>query len=61
MPSALLAGRADAARRMAGEYRDIFGPERFFIEVQNQGLTDQDEVNPRLMALAEITNGEAGG
>jgi DNA polymerase III subunit alpha len=52
VPSALLAGQQDKARRIAGEYRDIFGPERFFIEVQHQGLEDQDRVNPGLIALA---------
>ena len=52
VPSAFLAGQPDKARRIAGEYRDLFGPERFFIEVQRQGLADQDAVNPQLVALA---------
>jgi len=53
VPAALLAGEVDKARRIAGEYRDIFGPERFFIEVQNQGLAEQDRINPQLVKLAE--------
>ncbi len=53
VPTALLSGRADHAERVAREYLDIFGPERFFIEVQNQGLPDQDAVNPQLAALAK--------
>ncbi len=53
VPSALLAGQTDSARRIAREYREIFGPERFFIEVQNQGIADQDRVNPMLAALAD--------
>jgi len=52
VPSALLAGQADKARRIAGEYLEIFGAERFFVEVQNQRLADQDAVNPQLAALA---------
>ena len=52
VPTALLANQPDIARRIAGEYRDIFGRDRFFIEIQNQGLADQDRVNPRLVALA---------
>jgi DNA polymerase-3 subunit alpha len=52
VPAALLADRPEQAERIAGEYRDIFGPERFFIEVQRQGLADQDRVNPHLVALA---------
>jgi len=53
VPRALLAGQPDQARRIAGEYLDIFGPERFFIEIQNQGLAEQTAVNPQLVALAE--------
>jgi len=53
VPSALLAGQDTAARRIAGEYLDIFGRERFFIEVQSQGIPDQEQVNPHLMRLAE--------
>ena len=53
IPTALLAGRDKLALRIAGEYRDIFGPERLFIEVQNQGVDDQVRVNPQLIALAD--------
>lgn len=53
VPSALLMGQMDKAKKIAGEYRDIFGPERFFIEVQKQGLADQDRVNPHLVSLAD--------
>jgi DNA polymerase-3 subunit alpha len=53
IPAALLSNQPKKARRIAGEYLEIFGPERFFIEVQNQGLPDQDQVNPHLVALAE--------
>ena len=53
VPSALLAGNADKAEKIAREYLDIFGPERLFVEVQSQGLADQDAINPSLAALAE--------
>ncbi len=53
IPSALLAGRADHARRVAEQYLEIFGPERFFIELQNQGVDEQAKVNPMLVELAE--------
>ncbi len=52
IPSALLSNQPKIARRIAGEYLDIFGKDRFFIEVQNQGLEDQDRVNPHLAELA---------
>jgi DNA polymerase-3 subunit alpha len=35
IPSALLRGDYDDALCIAGEYKDIFGTERFFIEVKN--------------------------
>jgi len=53
VPTAFLASQPKQARRIAGEYLDIFGPERLFIEVQNQGLDEQDQVNPQLVALAK--------
>ncbi|MFW6133561.1 MAG: DNA polymerase III subunit alpha [Planctomycetota bacterium] len=53
VPAALLSGQKDRARRIAGQYRDIFGAERFFIEVQKQGLDEQDQINGDLIALAD--------
>lgn len=52
IPKALLAGDEARARRIGGEYRDIFGPERFFIEIQRQGEAEQERVNPMLIRLA---------
>jgi len=52
VPSALLSGQPERARQIAGEYLDIFGPERFFVEVQSQGMPEQAQVNPHLLALA---------
>ncbi|MCL2701186.1 MAG: DNA polymerase III subunit alpha [Phycisphaerae bacterium] len=52
VPSAFLANQPQAARRIAGEYLDIFGKDRFFIEVQQQGLADQDRANVELVTLA---------
>jgi len=52
VPQALLARDRDKARAIAGAYVDIFGPERFFIEIQKQGLAEQDRVNPLLVELA---------
>jgi DNA polymerase-3 subunit alpha len=52
VPSAFLCNQPDRARKIAGEYLDIFGKDRFFIEVQNQGLADQNAANPHLVKLA---------
>ncbi len=42
----------DKARDYAGKLAEIFGPERFFIELQDHGLVDQTRVNGELIALA---------
>jgi DNA polymerase-3 subunit alpha len=52
IPQALLAGDETKARKIAQEYVDIFGKERFFVEIQNQGEGDQETVNPLLVRLA---------
>ena len=52
VPQALLSGDKDTARRIAGEYCEIFGRDRFFIEVQNQGMEEQNRVNPGLLEIA---------
>lgn len=51
-----LHGRPDAARDYAGKLADIFGPDRFFIELQDHGLPDQIRVNGDLIALAKAQN-----
>jgi len=46
-------GDMDGARRAAREYRDLFEPGSFFLEVQSNGLKEQLEVNARLAELGE--------
>jgi DNA polymerase III subunit alpha len=50
--TALLAGQEDRAREVAGTYREIFGPQSYFVEIQDHGLPDQRRVLPRQVALA---------
>jgi len=52
VPAAILSNQPKLARKAAADYRDIFGPERFFIEVQNQGIADQNKANGELMTIA---------
>jgi DNA polymerase-3 subunit alpha len=46
-------GDMDGARRAAREYREIFEPGSFFLEVQSNGMKEQLEVNARLAELGE--------
>ncbi|HVT88222.1 MAG TPA: DNA polymerase III subunit alpha [Tepidisphaeraceae bacterium] len=51
--SAFLKRDAKNARQIAETYAKIFGPEKFFIEVQYNGIKEQDMVNPELAELAK--------
>ncbi len=53
IPTALLKKNTAAAKAVIEEYLQIFGPERFFLELQNHGLPEQKEVNPQLADLAQ--------
>lgn len=44
IPRLILANQLEEAKQAAVELRDIFGDGNFFFELQNQGLTGQDEV-----------------
>ena len=51
--SNLAEGHYDQARQVAGEYRDIFGKDNYFIELQDQGLEVERRINPDLVRLAK--------
>ena len=50
--SLLLTGQERRAEEAAGRYRDIFGADRYFMELQDHGLEDQRRVLPKQIALA---------
>jgi len=52
IPQSLMKHNTAAAKEVAEEYLKIFGPDRFFIELQDHGLTEQREINPELADLA---------
>ena len=45
--------RAAAARQAAASFRDILGPDGFFLEMQYQGIDDQRVVNRGLQPIAD--------
>ncbi len=53
IPTALLGKQQDRAKKLASTYREMFGKDRFYIELQNQGIDQQTEVNPLLANLAQ--------
>jgi DNA polymerase-3 subunit alpha len=46
-------GDMDGARRAVREYKGIFEPGAFFLEIQSNGMKEQIEVNERLAELSE--------
>jgi DNA polymerase-3 subunit alpha len=53
IPQAFLARDRAAAEELAKTYLDIFGPDRFFIELQDHGMSEQRTLNPELADLAK--------
>ena len=53
IPKALLHGDRAAAEEAAKDYLSIFGPDRFFVEVQNHDLPEEQTLNPELIDLAQ--------
>ncbi|HXB20223.1 MAG TPA: PHP domain-containing protein, partial [Candidatus Solibacter sp.] len=47
----LLAGKYEAARAAAGSYREIFGKDNFFMEIQDQGLEEERRIHGDLFRL----------
>lgn len=52
IPQAIAKGRYDDAKRIALEYIELFGKNNFFIELQVNGMKEQEEANPQLIKLA---------
>ncbi|WP_018132013.1 DNA polymerase III subunit alpha [Effusibacillus pohliae] len=48
----VLQGDLAGARQAAAEYKQIFGPDRFYIELQDHGLPDEKLVNQHLVRIA---------
>jgi len=52
IPQALLRHDRKKAEEIAKTYLSIFGPERFFIELQQHGMDEQRTINPELVDIA---------
>ncbi|NIM05366.1 MAG: DNA polymerase III subunit alpha, partial [Armatimonadetes bacterium] len=52
IPNLLLQEQKEAARKLAGEYREIMGAENFYLELMDHGIPAQKRVNPLLVELA---------
>ena len=52
----LLSGNYDEAKRRAQEFLDIFGCDRYFIEIQDHGIFEQKKLNRDLISIARELN-----
>lgn len=55
IPRFLTQNDYDAAKSAALEYRDIFGKNNYFIEIQDHGYADQKRILPNLVRLSKET------
>ena len=55
IPKALEVEDWELARKLAGEYGDIFGRDRFFLELQDHGIPEQRRLNEQLLRLGPET------
>lgn len=55
VPRKLLAGDYEDAKQAALDYREIFGNDNYFIELQDHGLSGQKKINPFLYKLSKET------
>ncbi len=52
LPRAIAAGKLDDAEDIIKRYKELFGPDHYYIELQDHGLEIQKQVNPKLIELA---------
>lgn len=52
LPQLLLAGKDEEAEELVLKYKNLFGKDHYYIELQDHGLPEQKLLNPKLIALA---------
>jgi DNA polymerase-3 subunit alpha len=55
IPAAILDGRQAVARKRAAYYRELFGPDGFYLEVQDHGIPEQRTVNREIVRISHET------
>ena len=55
LPQLLIQGDYEGAKKAALEHAEIFGPDHYYLELQNHGLPEQPKVNDQLVRLSEET------
>src|SRR5262245_25455424 len=53
IPTQILHRELKQAEYLAGQFREMFGPENFYLELQNHGLEEQRAVNEGLVSISQ--------
>ena len=53
IPKLISRGREDEARKVAKKYKDLFGEDSFYLELQNHGIPEQKFVNQVLVKIGK--------
>jgi DNA polymerase III subunit alpha len=56
LPQMLLHGDSDKAEQLVQQYSELFGPDHYYIELQDHGIPEQKQVAPKLISLAKKLN-----
>lgn len=56
IPSAITSGNIDKAYKLADDYLNIFGKGNFYLEIMENGLSEQKEVNTQLIKISRDLN-----
>ena len=55
VPQAILKGDLDHALKTAKEYDELFGRDNYYLELQHNGIPEQEKVNAGLLSISEQT------
>ncbi|MBI1289675.1 DNA polymerase III subunit alpha [bacterium] len=56
IPQSILSKDEKRAQEYVGKFVDLFGKERFFVEIMDHGMSEQYEVNRELIKIAKATD-----
>ena len=53
VPRALTAGDYEKAKATAQWYKEVFGADNYFLELQDHGIAEQKQINPQILKLSK--------
>ncbi len=53
IPHLIMTNQLDQARKVADDYKNIFGKDHFYLEIQDNGIPEQETVNEELIKMSK--------